>query len=328
MLDVDTSLLPREHCVLVAVSGGADSMALLVWLRENGYNLVVGHVNHALNELRDGDCARDEEWLRDRCSNLDVSFKSRTIQLERRDGHVNESTARIGRYNALELLARESGCSLVATAHTASDALEGLVLNLGRGAGVRGQNAFSPSRTLGDEISLVRPFWRLGRDEVRNWLGSRHQSWLEDRSNTSDLFRRNRVRNELMPLLSDVFNREVDGLAKSYAHNAALARDEDSFLERMAKVALDSLVLKKEDKLLSLDGTLFAALDVAIARRVVRLAAQQISPELRVIERVKIEAVRLAVLNGQKREVWVWRSGVHVEWTGDRSGKRLRFWRV
>ena len=328
MFDADSSLVPASERVLVAASGGADSMALVAWLLQQKREVVVGHVNHALDELRGGACARDEAWLCARCAELGVTFRSETIQLERRAGHVNEAVARAGRYGALERLARGCGCPLVATAHTASDALEGLILNIGRGSGVRGQNGFAPSRALGEGLTLVRPLWRVGRGEVREWLRSQNQSWLEDASNESEVFRRNRVRGEVVPLLSSVFGRESDALARSFALNAALARDEDAFLEREALNCLEELGVKRAEGLVTLDGLRLRELDVALVRRIIRVAARAVAPELREIESRKVETVRLAVADGQKRAVWSWRSGVRVEWTGASAGNRLRFWRV
>ena len=328
MLDADLSLIPADVRILVAVSGGADSMALLVWLLEQERDVVVGHVNHALDELRGGACARDEEWLRVRCAELLVPFTSETIELPRQNGHVNEAVARAGRYESLERLARERGCSLIATAHTASDALEGMILNLGRGAGLRGQNGFAPSRVLAQGLTLVRPLWRVGRDELREWLHSKNEPWLEDESNNSALFRRNRVRGEVVPLLSSVFGRNGDELARGFALNARLARDEDAFLEQLAREMLETLVRKRESGLLALEGARFCELNVATQRRVIRLAARFVAPDVREIEARKVEAVRLAVVKGQKREVWTWRSGLRVEWTGGQAGNRLRFWLV
>ncbi len=327
-LDADDSLVPLQSRVLVAVSGGADSLALLHWLLELKREVVAGHVNHALDELRQGDCARDEEWLRLRCVELKVPFRSETIELPRRSGHVNESVARAGRYEALKRLAQDNECSILATAHTASDALEGMILNVGRGAGIRGAHGFAPSRELESGLILVRPLWRVGRNEVREWLQQRSGTWLEDASNQSQLFRRNRVRGEVVPLLSEIFKRESDELARGFAFNAQLARDEDEWLEVQAQEALERLVRKREEGLVTLDGLAFCALAVALQRRVLRLAAREIEPSAREVERVKIETLRLACTQNARREVWTWRKVLRVEWTGKGAGNRLRFWRV
>ncbi len=328
MFDADASLLPPGARVLAAVSGGADSVALLVWLRDLGREVVVGHVNHALDELRGGACARDEAWLRAQCARWSVAFAHETIELPRKGGHVDEAVARAGRYGALERLARANNCLLVATAHTASDALEGLMLNVGRGAGVRGQSGFAPSRALGEGLRLVRPLWRVGREEVRAWLAAREQSWLEDESNSSVLFRRNRVRAEVVPLLSEIFGRPADELARGYAVNAALAREEDTYMEGAARAALKELVVKRAQGLLSLDGLRFRQLDAPIGRRVLLLGAREVLPEARGIEARKVETVLTVVATDGKRAVWTWRNELRVEWTGAFAGNRLRFWRV
>lgn len=328
MFDAADSLVPPQQRILVAVSGGADSMALLHWLLELRREVVVGHVNHALDELRGGDCARDEAWLRARCLELGVQVESQTIELPRSNGHVNEAVARHGRYQALEQMAGDNGCSVLATAHTASDALEGMILNLGRGAGVRGWSGFAPRRELSSGLVLARPFWRLGRDEVRNWLRERGLAWLEDASNESELFRRNRVRGEVVPLLSSIFKRESDELARGFARNADIARDEDEWLEKQAREALEQMVIKREEGLVALDGLAFRGLPVALQRRVLRRAARSIEVEAREVERVKIETLRLACVQNQRRAVWTWRKVLRVEWTGEGAGNRLRFWRV
>lgn len=327
-LDADASLLPPPARVLVAVSGGADSMALLLWLRELGREVVVGHVNHALDELRGGQCARDEAWLRARCASLEVPFSSETISLLRSNGHVNEAVAREGRYAALERLATTHGCPVIATAHTASDALEGLMLALGRGAGVRGWSGFSPLRTTEGGTQLARPFWKLGRGDVRAWLRSRGEEWLEDASNESELFRRNRVRGEVVPLLSEVFGRSGDELARGYALNAQLLRDEEAWMDAEAISVFGQLVVKRGEGSVALDGIAFKTLPVALQRRVLRLGALEIEAGAAGVERAKIETLRLACVQNTRRAVWTWKKNLRAEWTGQGAGNRLRFWRV
>ncbi|RYG56641.1 tRNA lysidine(34) synthetase TilS, partial [bacterium] len=155
----DASVVPPGTRVLAAVSSGADSMALLCWLHSLGREVIVGHVNHALHELRPGECALDEEFIRTKCQSLGVEFHAATVDLPRRNGHVNEVVAREARYQALAEIARQSGCPLVATAHTATDALETVLLNLMRGAGPGGWLGIAPTRPLEEGIDLVRPLW-------------------------------------------------------------------------------------------------------------------------------------------------------------------------
>lgn len=323
----DELVVPPDERVLVAVSSGADSLALLFWLHDLAREIVIGHVNHALHELRPGECENDEFFVKNVAQKLGIPFFSRTIELARKNGHVNEVVAREGRYRALLEIANDQNCGRLATAHTATDALESAILNLGRGGGVGGWHGIAPARTL-ENVVLARPFWNLGRETVRNWLRSRGEIWREDASNQSPLFRRNRVRHEVLPLLSEIFERETDVLARNFSANANLAREESDFLEDLAKNALESLLVRRDDGFLMLNGLKFADLSPVLARRVLRLGAREICPDFFDLSHTKIETVRLAVNDKQKRAVWMWRIDLKVEWTGAGSGNRLRFWRV
>lgn len=327
-LEADESVVPRGARVLAAVSSGADSLALLWWLLSLQRDVVVAHVNHDLHELRWGECDADENFVRQKCAELGVPFVARTLELKRKNGHVNELAARDGRYAALLEMARENGCALVATAHTATDGLESALLNLMRGAGPNGWRGIAPMRVLEREIQLVRPFWRVPREATHQILRDVGWNWREDASNLDALFRRNRVRAEVLPLLGEISNQNPDEMAVRYVQNAQIARGEAEFLDNTAYKALFSLICKREDDLVVLKGGELATLDIAIQRRVLRRAAQLLVPDARDLTGEKIEIARLAVQTDAKRAVWTWRKELRVEWTGAGAGNRLRFWRV
>lgn len=326
--EADESVVPPRARVLAAVSSGADSLALLWWLLSLPREVVVAHVNHALHELRRGECDADDLFVRQKCAELGVPFVSRTIELARKNGHVNELAAREGRYGALLEMARETQCELVATAHTATDGLESALLNLLRGAGPNGWRGIAPKRVLQEEIQLVRPFWRVPREATREILRANNWVWREDASNLDVLFRRNRVRAEILPLLEDISGQNIDDLAVRYAQNAQIARDEADFLDTTAFNTLSLLTCRREDDLIVLEGAKLTTFDVAMQRRVLRRAAQLVVPDARDLAGEKIETTRLAVDSGAKRAVWTWRKDLRVEWTGASAGNRLRFWRV
>ena len=327
-LNADETLVPADARVLVAVSSGADSMALLYWLHELKRDIVVGHVNHALHELRPGECRADEDFVRARCSDLDVPFCAVTLDLPRRAGHINENVAREARYRALAQMAREQNCARVATAHTATDGLETALLNLMRGGGPQGWLGAPPARALEGEIRLVRPLYKETRARVREFLRRRGWIWREDASNLDPVFRRNRVRAEVLPLLCDIAGRDGDELARGHARGAQISRDESNLLEHLAQLELAKLTLEQRDDFVALGAPTFRALDVALQRRVLRRAARQIAPELRDLSADKIEIARLSVVENRARAVWSWPQNVRVEWTGAERGNRIRLWRV
>lgn len=331
-LNADETLVPSSARVLVAVSSGADSMALLCWLHSLQRDIVVGHVNHALHELRPGECQADEDFVRAKCVELDVPFRAVTVNLPRQNGHVNghvnESVARDARYAALTEMARDNGCALVSTAHTATDGLETALLNLMRGGGPQGWLGAPRSRVLEGGVSLVRPFYKETRARVREFLRAQGWSWREDASNLAPVFRRNRVRAELLPLLCDIAERDLDELARGHARGAGIARDESNLLEHLARLEFANLTLDTRADFIALSAPLFVALDVALQRRVLRLAAREIAPDLRDLGAEKVEAVRLSVCENLARAVWSWPRGLRVEWTGRERGNRIRLWRV
>ncbi len=326
--NADETLVPPTARVLVAVSSGADSMALLCWLHELGREIVVGHVNHALHELRPGECQADENFVRAKCAELNIAFCAITVDLPRRNGHVNESVARAARYAALAQMARANRCDLVATAHTATDGLETALLNLMRGGGPQGWLGAPPSRVLDGEIALVRPLYKATRSSARELLRRRGWSWREDASNCDPVFARNRVRAEVLPLLSDISGRDGDELSSSHARGAQILRAESSFIEELANRELSRLIVAREANLISLSAVPFCELDVALQRRVLRVAARQLAPDLRDLSADKIEIARLSVSENRARAVWSWPHNVRVEWTGAQRGNRIRLWRV
>lgn len=332
MLNVDTSLLPPDETVLAAVSSGGDSIALLLWLLKNHPNFTVAHVHHDLHELRNGDCDRDEEFVRTICEKHSVRYLHRKIDLARKNGHVNEVVAREGRYAALLEMAFEVGATRVATAHSANDLLETAILGLLRGASFGGWKGFLPQRPLTHQnatnIALVRPFWKIERQELRRFLTTYGWKWREDESNLSQHFRRNRIRHEVLPLFEQISGHKADNISAAFAKNTLIAREEHDFLEMEARKAFESLLVKRGAGLISLDGFTFGELHIAIQRRVLRMAVLEIAPTLRDLSFEKVEATRLVVINRGKRTVWNWRKDLFVEWTGQGSGNRIRLWLV
>jgi len=194
---------PQER-VLVAVSGGADSVALLILLRDLrpvlSLDLVVGHVDHGARPS----AADDADFVQCLVETLGVPFTLRRVHCETR-GRSFEEEARNRRYEALHEMAREVGATRIATGHTATDQAETVILRLIRGTGPLGLAAILPATREG----IVRPLLCATREEVRDFLRSRGQAWREDPTNADRRFLRNRVRAEVLPLLRDL-NPRID----------------------------------------------------------------------------------------------------------------------
>ncbi|MBO0687680.1 MAG: tRNA lysidine(34) synthetase TilS, partial [Candidatus Dormibacteraeota bacterium] len=183
--------LVRGHRVLVALSGGPDSTALLLWLLEQRVEVVAAHYDHA---MRDGSPA-DAEAVARLAERLGVRLlaERRSCPLQR--GSV-QAAARAVRYEFLARAQKAGGCDRVALGHTADDIVEGAVLHLLRGSGLAGLRGMPVARG-----PYVRPLWRVWRAEIERYLADRDVTPLRDPANEDLRYARVRVRRRLLPRL-------------------------------------------------------------------------------------------------------------------------------
>jgi tRNA(Ile)-lysidine synthase len=266
------------HSVAAAVSGGADSVALALWLpavvratavkRARGLTFAgLIHVNH---HLRGAESDRDEAFCRALADRLGVAIEVIDAPIARTSGRSPESTARAARYRAFAAAAAHMGATRVATAHTADDQAETVLLRLLRGAGNRGVSGIRAERGL-----YVRPFLACRRSNIRAWLESQGETWCQDSSNEDRSIARNRVRHDLLPVIEQIAPGGVEALARA----AALAADDECVLENLAVESAASLVLSTGDGTARLDRDRLLKLPPAIARRVLRFVFEKVAPE-------------------------------------------------
>lgn len=221
----------RRLCLAAAVSGGADSMALLHLLlalqEEYGFVLSVCHVNHGLR----GEAAdRDEAFVRDICQVLGVPlrvFHPADVGFVV-PPHAGEDWARKLRYACFEQLQRE-GIDCIATAHTASDQAETLLFRLARGTGLHGAGGIRPKRP-----GYCRPLLCLTRAETEEVCTACGQCWVTDETNTEDNYARNRLRHTALPALASVNEAAEENLAR-FCEKAARA---DAYFAKQAQQLL------------------------------------------------------------------------------------------
>jgi len=189
--------------LVVAVSGGADSVALLRLLIQSRHDtpLVVAHLNH---QLRGDESDGDEAFVRDLHAQLVRDHSHLRIDIERvvlPPGENLEAAARRERYRFLTNVARRHGATCIVTGHTANDQAETVVHRLLRGAGLQGLRGIAPIRELEPGLSLVRPMLTVSRGDVLTYLQQIGQEYRVDSSNADRRLTRNRIRHDLLPLL-------------------------------------------------------------------------------------------------------------------------------
>jgi len=210
-------LLTPGEPVLAAVSGGGDSVAMLVALARRGQPTTVCHVDHG---VRPGS-GRDARWVEGLCQRLGVAVHTRRLPGVRAD----EASLRSARYAALARVANELGIGTVATGHTLDDQAETVVLRLLRGTGLVGLGGIPPARTLAPGLRVVRPLLQIRRAVLREWLGAHGESWLDDPTNVDGTYLRSRVRAAGLPLSSEVLAAVADAARAATRLLDALAAD-------------------------------------------------------------------------------------------------------
>ena len=266
-------MLPPGGRVLVALSGGPDSVALLhvmQTLEQRGHLVVAGaaHFNH---QLRGGEADADEHFCRELAASLRLPIlvgRGDVRRMAGESGRSIEDAARTARYSFLNGAAASLDAVAIAVGHSLEDQAETFLLRLIRGAGPAGLAGVRPRAGI-----VIRPLLEIPRAELRAYAAEHGLTFREDSSNADVGIPRNRVRAELLPHLQQF----SPAIAATLARQAALARVDDEFLEGAA-IEWAPLIVLQEDNGVALDAPALAALHPALASRVARTALQAAAP--------------------------------------------------
>jgi tRNA(Ile)-lysidine synthase len=334
-IGLDKTLLKPGERVCVAVSGGADSVALLLALVEAnqtkeslGVVLSAVHVHHG---LRGAEADADAQFVRELCERQGVSLMAERVDVSARQNDEREGmeeAARALRYEVFRKLMSTGKAHVVATAHTLDDQAETVVMKLLRGAWTEGIGGIAAMVDQGLAKGLaagrmVRPMLGVRRAEVEAFLRERGQDWREDETNRDLSLTRNRVRHELMPMLRS-FNPGIDA---SLARLAEIARDEEAFWQAEVMRLLPQILLPGRPvrgggrAVSTVTGNRSCALEIerlrplapAMQRRLLRAAARSLDCRISAEETAKLLA--LAGLAGG--------SAARVRPVASRTGARL-----
>jgi tRNA(Ile)-lysidine synthase len=259
--------------VLVALSGGADSVAMLHLLREvEATNaLVIASIAHFNHRLRGDSADGDERFCCDLAASLGLPFQVGSADvraLAAAEGRSLEDAARMARYEFLEAAADRSKAEAIAVGHTVEDQAETFLLRLLRGAGPRGLGGIRPKAGR-----IIRPLIEISRQELRDYVADRQLMFREDESNADLSISRNAVRHRLLPVLREFSPAVADVLARE----AEIAREDEDFLSRAAIDLAPSIVLfTKHGIEIEIDSV--RKLHPALASRVIRDALDRVAP--------------------------------------------------
>lgn len=280
-------MLTPGDLVVVAVSGGADSVALLLCLHrlapEFQLSIAAAHLNH---RIRGAEGDADQEFVREMSSTLGVPFISEVIEVKREAARTKENLeqlARRVRYSFLRRTAASLKAQKIAVGHTMNDQAETALFRFLRGSGIQGLSAIHP---ILDGI-IIRPLLKCPRTGIIKYLKQQDAPYREDSTNKDLSYTRNRIRKELLPCLEQLYNPR---LIETLSRTAGLAYETWSFMESEAAKAFEAMRLETENGV-SMEVAEIAKLHPALQKQVLRCALKSCMGSLSNIASIHINSL-------------------------------------
>lgn len=268
-------MLKTGDKVLIGVSGGPDSIALLhiLWTLKDDLRIipVVAHLNH---QLRGEEAKEDARSVREFSEKLGLPCyieEADAKSYHKNSGLSLQEACREIRFSFFEQLAGKLGAGRVALGHHADDQAETILLNLLRGAGISGLKGISYVRGL-----YIRPLLEIRRKEIEEYCLQHHLPVRQDSSNLKPVYTRNRIRLNLLPLLEREYNPQI---IHALVQLGNLCSEEDSFLEELALINFENIKTNEKNGMVVLDNNALCSLSAPLCRRVLRLAWEEITGE-------------------------------------------------
>lgn len=268
----DNNLIKHGDKILVALSGGPDSMCLLNILFELrdklGIDIGAAHLNHL---LRGQDSFEDEEYVINICKDMNIPCFVRRVDINKyakENKLSSEMAGRNARYDFFDEVIREQGFTKIATAHNANDQAETILFRLMRGTGLEGLGGIKVSR----ENKIIRPILCLSRNEVEQYIETKKMCPRIDKTNFEKIYNRNKIRLDILPYMKANFNEEI---VQTLNRMSVLLQKDNEYLEKVALNFYEKYCLEDRDYFIIKRGVFDQ--DEAIVTRVLRHAISQYS---------------------------------------------------
>jgi tRNA(Ile)-lysidine synthase len=274
----DFNMIDSEDAVLVAVSGGPDSVGLVLSLLalKKKYTMKIGiaHLNHL---LRGEESIRDQSFVKELADKLDLPIFCEQKDVKayaKKHGQSIEEAGREVRYQFFDQIAKNHGYKKIATGHNKNDNVELVLMNLLRGSGPKGLSGIPPIR----EKKYIRPLIRMSKPRILDFLKNEKQSYMVDSSNTDMAYLRNKIRHSLIPHLQLEYNPEIiDALDRL----SNILKQEEDFWDTQTKQAFHNCLIKSETDCLEFERSSMSNLHPALLNRVLRTAIFSIKKDLK-----------------------------------------------
>ncbi len=286
-------LIKNGDNIVVGVSGGPDSMALLNILlklkEEINFNISVAHINHMIRPEAD----EETKYVQNFCEAHNINCfvkKEKVEQIAKNEKIGTEEAGRKLRYDFFEEVVKSVKANKIATAHTANDNAETVLMNIMRGSGTTGLKGIEPKR----EEKYIRPLIECTRSEIEEYCENEKLEPRIDKTNSENIYTRNKVRNMLIPFIEENFNPNI---VASLNRLSNLAKLENEYIEKETKKSYDKVLIeqnlgnniKERKNSIILDLKKFNSLDLVIKNRLMLYTIGKVLGNSQNIERVHIE---------------------------------------
>lgn len=260
------NLIENGDKIVVGVSGGPDSITLLNVLKNIKekeiikFNLVVCHINHMIRE----EAVSDEKYVEEYCKKNNIEFFAKRIKVEEmaeKEKIGTEEAGRKARYEFFNEILNKTNANKIATAHTANDNAETVLMNIIRGSGTLGLKGIEAKNE-----KLIRPLIECKRSEIEKYCKDENLNPIIDKTNFENIYTRNKVRNMLIPYIENNFNPNI---IEAINRLSDLSKQENDFLEKLTKEAYKKILVEQKKNEIILDLNSFNSQEIVIKNRLV-----------------------------------------------------------
>ena len=271
--------------VIIAVSGGPDSMSILNYLYENKEDykieIIVCHVNHGIRE----NANLDEEYVKKYCEDRNIMLFIKhedVVSLAKKSKRGLEETGRIVRYNFFEEIANSEKANKIIVAHNKNDNAETIIMNVIRGSGLSGLKGIEEKRG-----KYIRPLINCSREEIEEYCKKENLNPRHDESNDDNTYTRNKIRNIVIPYIKDEFNPNIVDTLKRLSD---IIKEDEEYLEQKTEESFERLASREGEKI-SFVVRDFNNEDRVIQKRLIQKAIKEVAGSLNEIDKINIEDI-------------------------------------
>lgn len=282
------NLINKNDVLLIGVSGGPDSICLLhilnILKEELGIEIYVAHINHMIRKESD----LETKYVEDFCNNLGIKCYIKKIDVKGLARESKKGTEEMGRklrYNFFDEIANKIGANKIVTAHNNNDKAETVLLNIMRGSGISGLKGIEAIR----DNKYIRPLIETNRKDIEDYCRQNNLNPKIDKTNLEITYRRNKIRNKLIPYLQKEFNPNI---IKTINRLSEVVSEENEYLKKITSEKFKMICLEEnKNKQIILDLNKFNKLELVIKRRIILYTINKLLETTTNIEKVNIDDI-------------------------------------